>query len=85
MQTENEIDLLAFIVKLLVDKPEEIRIQRKEDEKWVLLVLTAHKDDVWRIIWKEWRVAWAIRMLLKVVWARMDKRINLKIVEPDDF
>jgi len=33
MQTENEIDLLAFIVKHLVDKPEEIRIQRKEDEK----------------------------------------------------
>ena len=85
MQTENEIDLLAFIVKHLVDKPEEIRIQRKEDEKWVLLILTADKEDVWRIIWKEWRVAWAVRVLLKVLWARMDKRINLKIVEPDDF
>lgn len=85
MQNENEIDLLAFIVKFLVDKPEEVRIQKKEDEMWVLLTLTAAKEDVWRIIWKEWRVASAIRMLLKVFWARQNKRINLKIVEPDLF
>ncbi len=85
MQTEKEIDLLMYIVTMLVDKPDEVRIQRTEDEMWVLLTITAAKEDVWRIIWKEWRVASAIRMLLKVLWARNDMRINLKIVEPDVF
>lgn len=82
---ENEIDLLAFIVKYLVDSPDAIKIRKDEDDIWILLTLTAAKEDVWRIIWKEWRVASAIRMLLKVIWARQNKRVNLKIVEPDVF
>lgn len=82
---ENEIDLLAFIVKHLVDSPDLIKIKKEEDDIWILLTLTAAKEDVWRIIWKEWRVASAIRMLLKVIWARQNKRVNLKIVEPDVF
>lgn len=84
-ETEIEIELLTYIIKNIVDSPDEIRIQRDESERWILLTLTAWVWDISRIIWKEWRVAWAIRVLLKVVWARMDKRINLRIVEPHLF
>lgn len=84
MESNIEIELLAWIVKYLVTSEDDIRIQKEELEDWsVNLTLTCHKDDVWRVIWKSGRVAWAIRVLLRVLWAKLDKRINLTIVEPD--
>ena len=86
MDNRTEIEMLASIVKYLVNNEDDIRIQVETWEDWATnLILTCHKDDVWRVIWKSGRVAWAIRMLLKVLWAKLDKRINLTIVEPDQL
>jgi predicted RNA-binding protein YlqC (UPF0109 family) len=76
--------MLAMIVKYIVTNEDDIRIQREEDEEnWITLTLTCHKDDVWRIIWKQWKVVWSMRTLLRVLWAKLEKRISLTIVEPD--
>jgi len=79
-----EIEMLAWIVKYLVENEDEIRIQKNEESDWsVNLVLTTHKDDIWRVIWKEWKVVWAMRTLLRVLWAKLDKKITLTVIEPD--
>ena len=81
---EKEIEMLAWIVKYLVEYEDDIRIQKNEEADWsVNLVLTTHKVDIWRVIWKEWKVVWAMRTLLRVLWAKMDKRITLTVIEPD--
>ena len=81
---EQEIQMLAWIVKYLVDHEDDVRIQRDEKPDWTInLILTTHKDDIWRVIWKNWNIVWAIRTLLKLLWIRMWKKIILTIVEPD--
>jgi len=81
-----EIEMLAWIVKFLVENEDEIRIQKNEEsDESVNLVLTTHKDDIWRVIWKEWKVVWAMRTLLRVLWAKLWKKITLTVVEPDQL
>jgi len=76
-----EIEFLQFVVESLVMNPTDIVIERKEDDLGVLLTLKVNKEDMWRIIGKEWNIVNAIRTLLKVVWLKLSKRITLKIVE----
>jgi len=81
MATEQDQDFLEFIVKNLVDNPDEIKVERKVDEMGVLLTLTVHPDDMGRVIGKSGNTANAIRTLLKVVGLKNNARVNFKINE----
>ncbi len=76
-----EIEFLKFVIENLVLNQEDIVIDRKEDDLWVLLTLKVNKDDMWRVIWKEGNIVNSIRTLLKVVWLKMNKKITLKILD----
>jgi hypothetical protein len=74
---------LDFVIKGLVDKPEEVKVTRIVDQMGVLLTLTVHKDDMGKIIGKDGATAKAIRTLLRVAGMKSEARVNLKINEPD--
>lgn len=74
---------LEFVIKGLVDKPEEVKVTRIVDQMGVLLTLTVHKDDMGKIIGKDGATAKAIRTLLRVAGMKSEARVNLKINEPD--
>lgn len=76
-------DFLDFVVKSIVKKPEDVVTKRSVDEMGVLLELTVDKDDMGIVIGKEGKTAKALRALLKVLGAKNDARVNLKIVEPE--
>lgn len=76
-----EVDFLQFLVENLVDNKEDIVIERKEDELGVLLTLKVNKDDMWVIIWKGWNTINSIRSLLRLFWMKIDKRVNLKVLD----
>jgi len=76
-----EVDFLKFILEWLVENKDDIDIQRTEDELWVLLTVKVNKDDMWLIIGKWWNTVNSIRSLLKVLWLRLQKKINLKILD----
>lgn len=76
-----EIEFLKFIISQLVNNQEDIIIERKEDELWVLLTLRVNKEDMWSIIWKNWNIVSSIRTLLKILWSKTGKRINLKVLD----
>jgi predicted RNA-binding protein YlqC (UPF0109 family) len=65
----------------LVSNKEDIQIDRTEDELWVLLTLKVNKEDMWVIIWKNWNIVTSIRALLKILWSKSNKRINLKVLD----
>lgn len=71
------------IVKQIVEKPEEIVIERTVDEMGVLITLKVSKDDMGKIIGKSGQTAKAIRVLLRVIGSKNNSRVNLKIVEPE--
>jgi hypothetical protein len=71
------------VVKAIVDQPEKVKTDRTVDEMGVLIELTVAADDMGKIIGKEGRTAKAIRTLLRVLGAKNNARVNLKIVEPE--
>lgn len=76
-----EVEFLQFLVENLVSNPEEIKIEKTEDELWTLLTLTVNKDDMWIIIWKWGNTINSIRSILRLLGAKLDKRINLKVLD----
>lgn len=74
---------LEFVIKGLVDHPEDVKVTRIVDQMGVLLTLTVHKEDMGKIIGRDGATAKAIRTLLRVAGMKSEARVNLKINEPD--
>src|SRR5882757_6979469 len=74
---------VEFIVKSLVSKPMAVKIERRIDEKGVLLELTVDPEDLGRVIGKRGATAQSIRTLLRALGTKNDARYNLKIVDVD--
>ena len=75
---------VEYIVKTLVNNPDKVAVERKIDEKGVLLSLTVDSEDVGRVIGKRGVTAQAIRVLLRALGTKQDARYNLKIVNNDE-
>ena len=75
---------VEYIVKTLVNNPDRVSVDRKIDEKGVLLSLTVDPEDVGRVIGKRGVTAQSIRMLLRALGTKQDARYNLKIVNTDE-
>jgi len=71
------------VVTELVDHPDEVKTERKIDEMGVLITLFINPEDMGQIIGRNGRTARAIRTLLRVVGAKHNARVNLKIYEPE--
>jgi len=76
-------EFLEYVVKALVDHPEDIKIERKVDEMGVLLSLKVNPEDMGQIIGRSGSTARAIRNLVRIVGLRNHARVNLKIEEPE--
>lgn len=83
MTEERDQEFLEFIVKSVVDNPDEVKVERTIDERGVLLTLAVSSQDMGMIIGRQGSTAKAIRTLLRVIGAKNDARINLKINEPE--
>src|SRR3990167_2008979 len=79
---ERDQEFLEFVIKGLVEHPEEVKIGRTVDEMGVLLMLDLHPDDMGKVIGRSGNTAKAIRPLLRVVGMKHNARVNLKINEP---
>jgi len=76
-------EFLEYLVKSIVDNPNDVQINRKVDEMGVLLDLKVNPEDMGMLIGRQGSTAKAIRTLLRIVGARNNARVNLKIEEPE--
>lgn len=72
---------VEFVVKSLVSKPDAVKVERRIDEKGVLLELTVDPEDLGRVIGKRGATAQSLRTLLRALGTKNDARYNLKIVD----
>src|SRR4030066_955730 len=79
----NDQEFLEYVVKTLVDHPDDVKIDRKVDEMGVLLSLKVNPEDMGQIIGKAGSTARAIRNLVRIVGLKNHARVNLKIEEPE--
>lgn len=75
---------VEYIVKSLVNNPDDVIVDRTIDEKGVLLSLTVNPDDLGRVIGKRGITAQSLRTLLRALGTKNDARYNLKIVNNDN-
>jgi len=83
MTTSIDQQFVEFIVKSLVNNPDSVSIDRRIDEKGVLLELTVDADDLGRVIGKRGATAQSLRTLLRALGTKNEARYNLKIVDVD--
>jgi len=79
---ENDAKFLEYVIKALVEFPDDVKITRTVDEMGVLMTLDVNGADMGKIIGREGNTAKAIRTLLRVVGMKNNARVNLKINEP---
>lgn len=80
---EQDTQFLEYVIKALVDNPNDVKITRTVDEMGVLLTLGVSGADMGKIIGRMGNTAKAIRTLLRVVGMKNNARVNLKITEPE--
>jgi predicted RNA-binding protein YlqC (UPF0109 family) len=73
---------VEYVVKSLVSNPDAVEVKRSVDDMGVLLELSVDPADMGKVIGKAGATAKSIRTLLRVLGAKNDARVNLKIVEP---
>jgi predicted RNA-binding protein YlqC (UPF0109 family) len=74
-------DALAFIVKELVDHPDDVEIEEVEDDQGVVLELRVHAEDVGKVIGKRGRTAKALRALVRAAGALEDEDVTVEILD----
>ncbi|MDD5110299.1 MAG: KH domain-containing protein [Patescibacteria group bacterium] len=76
-------EFVEYLVKGIVNHPDDVKVERTVDEMGVLLTLHVNPEDMGYVIGRQGQTARSIRTLLKIVGAKSNARVNLKIYEPE--
>lgn len=74
-------ELVEYIAKSLVDKPEEVQVNEVGGEQVTVLELKVAQDDLGKVIGRQGRTARAMRIIIGAASLRASKRAVLEIVE----
>lgn len=74
-------EVLEYVARSLVDKPDEVSVQEVEEEQARIYELRVARDDLGKIIGKQGRTARALRMLVSAASSKARKRLLLEILE----
>jgi predicted RNA-binding protein YlqC (UPF0109 family) len=80
---ESDQAFVEYVVKAMVDHPEDVSTDRTVDEMGVLITLKVNQQDLGQIIGRQGQTAKSLRTLLRVVGAKNHARVNMKIYEPE--
>jgi uncharacterized protein len=78
-----DVEFVEYVVKSVVDHPDDVQVDRTVDEMGVLITLKVNPADMGQVIGRSGGTAKSIRTLLRVIGAQNNARVNLKIVEPE--
>lgn len=76
-------EFLEYIVRAIVNNPDGVKSTRTVDERGVLITLDVTPSDIGYVIGRQGMTVRAIRTLLRVVGAKNNASVNLKINEPE--
>lgn len=79
---EADQQFVELVVKAIVNNPNDVKTARIIDERGVLITLDVNSADMGYVIGRQGQTARSIRTLLKIVGAKHNARVNLKINEP---
>lgn len=74
-------ETLEYLVKQIVDHPEDVTIEESNSESRVLLTIHAHSDDIGKIVGKQGRIIRSIRNLIKLIAAKHNTYVDVVLAE----
>jgi predicted RNA-binding protein YlqC (UPF0109 family) len=74
-------ELLAYLARNLVDRPDEVRVERTERDGAIVLRLHVAEEDIGKVIGRQGRIARALRTLVRASGGRRQERALLEIVD----
>ena len=74
-------ELVEVIAKSLVDHPEDVRVEEKQQDRQVTLGLHVDEDDMGKVIGRQGRIAKAMRTVVKAAATRENKKVSVDIIE----
>jgi len=74
-------ELLEFLARKLVDKPDDVRVERVDEDDTIVLRLHVAQEDIGKVIGRQGRIARALRTIVRAGSARERRRVQLEIVD----
>ena len=74
-------ELVEVIAKALVDDPESVVVNEREEKKATVLEVRVADSDMGKVIGKQGRIAKAIRSVVKAAAAKEDKKVVVDIMD----
>lgn len=74
-------ELVSFIAKNLVDEPDSVKVETREEGDTVVISLSVAPGDMGKVIGRQGRIAKAIRTVVKAASVRENKKYMVDIVE----
>src|SRR3989338_8301613 len=83
MEQHMDKDFVEYIIKNIVNNPNDVQVSRKTDEMGVLIEVRVNPSDMGLLIGRAGATAKAIRVLARIIGMRNNARVNLRIIEPE--
>jgi len=83
MSEKVDQEFVEYIVKSIVDHPEDVTTDRTVDEMGVLITLKVNDEDLGKVIGKKGQTINSVRTVLRALGMKSKARINLKLEEPN--
>jgi predicted RNA-binding protein YlqC (UPF0109 family) len=74
-------ELLEYLARQLVDEPDEVRVERVDEDDTIVLRLHVAQEDLGKVIGRQGRIARALRTIVRAGSAREQRRVQLEIVD----
>jgi hypothetical protein len=75
-------DLLEFLARALVDRPDEVSVEGfEEDDGTIVLEIRVAEDDVGKVIGRGGRTVSSLRTVMRAVASRKDERVLVDVVD----
>ena len=78
-------EFVEYVAKAIVNHPADVRTERIVDERGVLITLHINQEDMGYVIGRQGQTARSLRTLLRIVGAKENARVNMKIYEPEEM
>ncbi len=73
-------EIVEVIAKALVDHPEEVVVEEKDEDRMTVFELHVAQEDMGKVIGKQGRIAKAMRTVVKAAATRENKRVTVEII-----
>ena len=81
LEVHDRKELVEVIAKALVDDPDSVVVNEREDKKTMILEVHVADSDMGKVIGKQGRIAKAIRSVVKAAAAKEDKKVIVDIMD----